>query len=75
MSLPTTTGGVGGAAGGGGLRGAVVPHQSPSTQRALNYALQVCFSRRKLFKEVRSPPSIYQYLQSNSDHKNQFAVY
>ena len=46
------------AGGRGGLRGAV-PHQSPSTQRALNYALQVCFSRRKLFKEVRSPPSIY----------------
>ncbi len=46
-----------------GLRGAV-PHQSPSTQ--LKYALQVCFSRRKLFKEVRSPPSIYSFYYKNS---------
>ena len=47
-------------AGGRGLRGAVVPHQSPSIQ--IKYALQVCFSHRKLFKEVRSPPSIYIFL-------------
>ena len=51
VSLPTTTGGGGsGRAGGGGAaRGcAVVPHQSPTTQP--NYALQVCFSRRKLIR-------------------------
>ena len=35
----------------------MVPHQGSSTQ--LNYALHVCFSHRQLFKEVRSPPSIY----------------
>ena len=34
---------------GGAARGcAVVPHQSPTTQP--NYALQVCFSRRKLIR-------------------------
>ena len=54
----------GGGAGRGGVGGWVGAarvwshtRQSPSTQ--LKYALHVCFSRRKLFKEVRSPPSIY----------------
>jgi len=45
--------------GGGGGGGESHSHQSPTTQ--LNYALQVCISRRKLFKEVRSPPSIYKF--------------